>query len=170
MKIQYIVEIEKNEEVKTDGTYLAPSEIVDKVMYNDMNGAGENYKKIAVVDTLDDARKIFAENKKNCSSKEKGRVLTADVLRIRKVNIDEETEEIVDDEINNVYAAVIEGYVISENGKGVDFDLATTYMNDEIREEMHTYFDTDQEFFSEYEKRHFEKYNESFAKAYGIEE
>lgn len=42
---KYIVEIARNEEVNTDGAYLSPDEIVDEVMYNDNNGAGENYEK-----------------------------------------------------------------------------------------------------------------------------
>lgn len=170
---KYIVEIEKNEEVKTDGTYLTPDEIVDEVMYNDANGAGENYKKIALVDTLEEARKIFSENKNSCSSKKVGRKLTADVLRIREINFNDEGEELDPDgmEIKDTYAAMLDGYVLSENDKGVDFELATTYMDDEICEELNNEMSpcTDQEFFTAYEKRHFEKYGDSFAKVYDIE-
>ena len=170
---KYIVEIEKNETVDTDGAYLTPDEIVDEVMYNDANGVGEDYKKIALVDTLDDARKIFDENKKSCTSKQVGRKLTADVLRIREIAIGDESEELDLDgmEILNTYAAMLDGYVMSENDKAVDFELASTYMDDEIRESLHGHIELyeDQAFFSAYEKKHWEKYGESFAESFGIE-
>lgn len=170
---KYIVEIEKNEEVITDGAYLTPDEIVDEVMYNDANGQGESYKKIALVDTLDDARKIFDENKKSCASKQVGRKLTADVLRIREITIDDEGEELDPDgmEIIDTFAAMLDGYVMTENDKATDFELAATYMDDEIREQLHTQLAPcdDQSFFSAYEKKHWEKYGESFAESFGIE-
>lgn len=53
--------------------------------------------------------------------------------------------------------------VINEYGVEVDFEVAVSMMDDEIREEVH--FDiapcTEQEFFDEYAKRHAEKYGES---------
>lgn len=170
---KYIIEIEKNAEVKTDGTYLTPDEIVCQVMFVDNNGEGENYKKIAKVDTLEEARSIFNENKKSCSSKQVGRKLTADVLRIREINFDNEGNEFDPDgmDILDTYAAMTDGYVLSENDRAVDFDLATTYMDSEIREELHAQLAPceDQTFFTAYEKKHLEKYNEFFAKSYGIE-
>ena len=170
---KYIIEIEKNAEVKTDGTYLTPDEIVCEVMFVDGNGAGENYKKIALTDNIEVARRIFNENKKSCLSKQGGRKITADVLRIREINFDDEGNELDSDgmDIIDTYAAMIDGYVLSENERAVDFDLATTYMDSEIREELHTQLAPceDQTFFIAYEKKHREKYNESFAKSYGIE-
>lgn len=170
---KYIVEIERNEEVNTDGAYFSPDEIVDEVMYNDNNGGGENYEKIALTDNIEVARRIFNENKKSCSSKQDGRKLTVDVLRIREINFDDYGNELDPDgmEILDTYAAMLDGYVLSENDKAVDFELATTYMDDEIREELHTQLAPceEQTFFIAYEKKHWEKYNESFAKSYGIE-
>lgn len=170
---KYIVEIERNEEVNTDDAYLSPDEIVDEVMFKDANGDGENYEKIALTDNIEVARRIFNENKKSCSSKQGGRKLTADVLRIREINFDDEGNELDPDgmEILDTYAAMLDGYVLSENDKAVDFELATTYMDDEIREELHTQLAPceEQTFFIAYEKKHWEKYNESFAKSYGIE-
>ena len=115
---KYIVEIERNEEVNTDGAYLSPDEIIDEVMYNDANGAGENYKKIALVDTLEGARRIFDENKKSCSSKQAGRKLTADVLRIREIYFDNEGNELNFNgmEILDTYAAMLDKGLM-ENGK-----------------------------------------------------
>lgn len=170
---KYIIEIEKNEEVKTDGAYCTPDEIVCLVMFKDGNGEGESYKKIAEADTLEKARRIFNENKHSCSSKQVGRKLTADVLRIREINFDNEGNELDTDgtEILETYAAMLDGYVLSENDRAVDFELATTYMDDEIREELHTQLAPceDQLFFIAYEKKHWEKYNKPFAKSYGIE-
>ena len=154
---KYIVEIERNEVVNTDGAYLSPDEVIDEVMYNDANGAGENYKKIALVDTLEDARRIFNENKKSCSSKQVGRKITADVLRIREINFDNEGNELNFNgmEILYTYAAMLDGYVLSENDKAVDFEIASTYMDDEIRESLHGHpelYDDEQTFYTEYEK------------------
>jgi hypothetical protein len=170
---KYIIEIEKNEEVITDGAYLTPDEIVDEVMYNDFNGDGESYNRIALVDTLDDARKIFNENKNSCSSKQVGRKLTADILRIRETYFDNEGNELNFNgmEIVDTFAAMLDGYVLSENNKAVDFEIASSYMDDEIRESLHGHIELydDQEFFSAYEKKHWEKYDESFAESFGIE-
>ena len=169
---KYIVEIERNAEVRTAGAYQTPDEIVNMIMYVDFNG-GENYEKIALTDNIEVARRIFNENKKSCSSKQGGRKITADVLRIREINFDDEGNELEPDgmDILDTYAAMLDGYVLTENGRAVDFDLATTYMDDEIREELHTQLAPceDQTFFIAYEKKHWEKYNESFAKSYGIE-
>lgn len=170
---KYIVEIERNAEVRTDGAYQTPDEIVNMIMFVDNNGGGENYEKIALTYNIEAARRIFNENKKSCSSKQVGRKLTADVLRIREINFDDEVNKLDPDgmAILDTYAAMLDGYVLSENDRAVDFELATTYMDDEIREELHTQLAPceDQTFFIAYEKKHREKYNESFAKSYGIE-
>jgi hypothetical protein len=47
------------------------------------------------------------------------------------------------------------------NGKEIDFEVAVGFMDDEIREELHNVgFETEQEFFTAYEKAHLEKYGE----------
>ena len=170
---KYIVEIEHNAEVRTDGAYQTPDEIVNMIMFVDYNGGDENYEKIALTDNIEVARRIFNENKKSCSSKQGGRKITADILRIREINFDNEGNELDPDgmDILDTYAAMLDGYVLSENDRAVDFELATTYMDNEIREELHTQLAPceDQTFFIAYEKKHWEKYNESFAESYGIE-
>lgn len=114
-------------------------------------------KKIALVDTLEDARRIFDENKKSCSSKQAGRKLTADVLRIREIYFDNEGNELNFNgmEILDTYAAILDGYVLSENDKAVDFEIASTYMDDEIRESLHGHPELydNQTFYTEYEKK-----------------
>lgn len=173
MKKKYIIEIEKNAEVITDGGYLTPDEIVCQVMFIDNNGEGENYKKIAEVETLEEARRIFNENKKSCSSKQVGRKLTADVLRIREINFDNEGNELDPDgmDILDTYAAILDGYVLNKNDEAVDFEFALTYMDDEICEELNNEMSlcTDQEFFTAYEKRHYAKFGEHFAIATAYE-
>ena len=54
--------------------------------------------------------------------------------------------------------------VLNEYGVEVDFDVAVSMMDDEIREEIHMDMApcTDQEFFDEYAKRHAEKYGEEW--------
>lgn len=52
--------------------------------------------------------------------------------------------------------------VINEYGVEIDFEVAVTMMDDDIREKVH--FDlapcTEQEFFDEYAKRHAERYGD----------
>ena len=71
----------------------------------------------------------------------------------------------------DVFAAMIGGYVFSENKKMVDFDLAQTYMDDKIQEELHERMNSydEQDFFSAYEKEHYKKFGESFVKTYNLE-
>lgn len=54
--------------------------------------------------------------------------------------------------------------VMNQNGQEVEFDDAVFYMDDEIREELHMKLApcTDQEFFTAYEKAHYQKYSEEF--------
>lgn len=53
--------------------------------------------------------------------------------------------------------------VINKNGVEIDFDFAVELMDDDIREELHmVVFDSDQEFFSAYEKAHEEHYGEEW--------
>lgn len=53
--------------------------------------------------------------------------------------------------------------VINANGKEIDFDSAVTMMDDEIRERLHAEgYETEQEFFTAYEKAHAEKYGEEW--------
>lgn len=54
--------------------------------------------------------------------------------------------------------------VTNKNGYELDFDAAVTYMDDDIREELHASMApcSDQEFFSAYEKAHTEKHGEDW--------
>lgn len=54
--------------------------------------------------------------------------------------------------------------VITENGEYIDFEAAVALMDDEIRESVHNDFSpcTEQEFFTEYERRHLERYGIAF--------
>ena len=54
--------------------------------------------------------------------------------------------------------------VIDSNGNEIYYEAAVMLMDDEIREEVHRDLApcTDQEFFTEYEKRHYDKYGEDF--------
>lgn len=54
--------------------------------------------------------------------------------------------------------------VINANGKEIDFESTVSYMDDEIREELHMKLApcSEQEFFTEYEKAHEEKYGEEW--------
>lgn len=169
---KYIIEKE-NAKVKTDRIWLNPSDIIDTVVYDDLNGKGENYKKIAITDTLDEARQIFDNEKQNCKSRLEHKILRADILRIREIIVDENGEETADSSLDaiDIFAAVIGGYVFSENKKMVDFDLAVNYMDDDIREELHKHIAPcdEQEFFSEYEKEHYKKFGESFVKTCDLE-
>lgn len=57
--------------------------------------------------------------------------------------------------------------VVNEYGVEVDYDVAVSMMDDDIREEIHADMApcTDQEFFDEYAKRHAEKYGETWEPA-----
>lgn len=147
MKKMYIVEIEKAIEIRTDGTYLTPNEIEEEITRQRYD---EFFNEIARAETLEEARKIFEENKTACISEQHGRKIEADELRIREVNFDDEGEELEPDgmEIIDSYVAMLDGYVLSENGKAVNFELATTYMDYEICENLNSemYPCTDQEF------------------------
>lgn len=170
MKTNYIIEIEKGIEIRTHGGYLSQSEIEEQIA---LQKYGEFFEEIARVEALEEAREIFNANKEKCTSKQRGRKIETDELRIREINFDDEGEELEPDgmEIIDSYVAMLDGYVVSENGKAVDFELAETYMDDEIREELDAQpaLCEDQEFFTEYEKKHYEKFGESFAKVNGIE-
>lgn len=48
------------------------------------------------------------------------------------------------------------------NGTEIDFEAAIVMMDDEIRESICGTVDTEQEFFTEYEKAHAEKYGEEW--------
>lgn len=171
MKKKYIVEIEKAIEIRTDSTYLTPNEIEEEI-------ASQRYEEffnvIATVETLDEARKIFDENKSECVSKQHGRKIEADELRIREANFSDKGKELhaYGIVIIDSYVAMLDGYVLSENKKAVDFELATTYMNDEISEmldrELPNLY-TEQEFFTVYEKCHYKKFGEHFSTAYDLE-
>lgn len=52
--------------------------------------------------------------------------------------------------------------VVNEYGVNVDYDLAVSMMDDDLREEIHGDLApcTDQQFFDEYVKRHEQKLNE----------
>lgn len=49
---KYIVEKE-DAEVKTNRIWFNPSDIIDTVTNDDLNGKGENYKPIVVADTFE---------------------------------------------------------------------------------------------------------------------
>lgn len=169
MKKLYIIEIEKGIEIKTHGGYLTPSEIEEEI---ELQKYGEFYTKIATVETLEDARKIFEENKTDCISEQHGRKIVADELRLREINFDDDGEELDPDgmEIIDSYVSMLDGYVLSENEKAVDFELATTYMDDLFNDVLEEFWDSShQEIFTAYEKKHFEKFGEHFATAYGLE-
>lgn len=170
MKTNYIIEIEKGIEIRTHGGYLSQSKIEEQIA---LQKYGDFFEEIARVETLEKAREIFNANKEKCTSKQRGRKIETDELRIREINFDDEGEELEPDgmEIIDSYVAMLDGYVVSENGKAVDFELAETYMDDEIREELDAQpaLCEDQEFFTAYEKKHYEKFGESFAKVNGIE-
>ena len=169
MKKMYIVEIEKAIEIRTNGGYLSPKEIEEQI---ELQKYGEFFEEIARTETLEEARKIFDENKTNCISEQYGINIEADELRIREVNFDDDGEELDPDgmEIIDVYVAMLDGYVLSENGKAVDFELAITYMDGIFNEVLGDLWDSShQEIFTEYEKRHYEKFGEHFATAYNLE-
>ena len=52
--------------------------------------------------------------------------------------------------------------VINMNGTEIDFEVAVAMMDDEIRESICGTVDTEQDFFTEYEKAHAEKYGEEW--------
>lgn len=53
--------------------------------------------------------------------------------------------------------------VIAKNGNEIDFEAAVELMDDEIREALHAEgYETEQEFFTAYEKAHAKKYGEEF--------
>lgn len=53
--------------------------------------------------------------------------------------------------------------VINMNGAAVDFEAAINMMDDEIREQLHAEgYETEQDFFTAYEKAHAEKYGEEW--------
>lgn len=169
MKKMYIVEIEKVIEIRTDGTYLTPDEIEEEI---ELQKCDEFFEEITRAETLEEARKIFDENKTNCTSKQRGRKIETDELRIREINFDNDSEELEPDgmEIIDVYVDMLDGYVLSENGKAVDFELAVTYMDGLFNEVLGDLWDSShQEIFTEYEKRHYKKFGEHFATAYNLE-
>lgn len=55
-------------------------------------------------------------------------------------------------------------YVINMNGTEIDFDAAVSLMDNELREALcnERWFDSDQEFFTAYEKAHAEKYGDAW--------
>lgn len=57
--------------------------------------------------------------------------------------------------------------VVNEFGIEVDYDLAVSYMDDDLREEIHRDLApcTDQEFFDEYAARHEKKFSETWIAA-----
>ena len=51
--------------------------------------------------------------------------------------------------------------VINESGTMIDFDAAVQMMDDDIRERIHAEgYETEQEFFTAYERAHLEQYGE----------
>ena len=54
--------------------------------------------------------------------------------------------------------------VINMNGTEINYEAAVAMMDDEIRESICGTVDTEQEFFSAYEKAHIEKYGEEWAR------
>lgn len=52
--------------------------------------------------------------------------------------------------------------VINMNGTEIDYDAAVELMDDEIRESICGTVDSEQEFFTAYEKAHAEKYGEEW--------
>lgn len=54
--------------------------------------------------------------------------------------------------------------IINEHGIAIDFDIAVMHMDDEIREYLHEELApcSDQEFFTAYCEKHYEKYGEEF--------
>lgn len=54
--------------------------------------------------------------------------------------------------------------VINQNGEEIDFEVAVSLMDDEIREDLNRELATctEQEFFEAYEKAHADKYGEEF--------
>lgn len=54
--------------------------------------------------------------------------------------------------------------VINQNGAEIDFEVAVSLMDDEIREDLNRELApcSEQKFFSAYEKAHEEKYGEEF--------
>ena len=52
--------------------------------------------------------------------------------------------------------------VINMNGTKINFEAAVALMDDEIRESIFGTVDTEQEFFTAYEKAHAEKYGEEW--------
>jgi len=56
------------------------------------------------------------------------------------------------------------GYVLTNNGKTIDFEAAVNIMDDDLREVIHNDLApcSNQEFYDEYCKRHLEKFDEEF--------
>ena len=52
--------------------------------------------------------------------------------------------------------------VINMNGTGINYEVAVAMMDDEIRESICGTVDSEQEFFTAYEKAHAEKYGEEW--------
>ena len=54
--------------------------------------------------------------------------------------------------------------VVNRNGKKIDYEVAVTTMDDEIREELHSELApcTEQEFFTRYEQEHEKKFQEEW--------
>ena len=54
--------------------------------------------------------------------------------------------------------------VVNEYGVSIDYDVAVSFMDDDLREQIHGELApcTDQEFFNEYAKRHEEKFGEAW--------
>lgn len=66
---------------------------------------------------------------------------------------------------------MVDGYVLSSNGRPVKYSDARKFMNDELLDTMNNEFEfaSYQDFFTEYENLYHRKYNTEYAEDYELE-
>lgn len=127
---KYIVEKIVGIEVMTDKSYLMPFQLLLAIL-NNKNRKWYLRKKIAECDNFNQAFKIYNECKGECKTVKCENKIKCDLLLI----VNASNDEIIKDGIYTpLYAhiSMIDGYVLSTNGRPVKYADAQKCMNDKL--------------------------------------
>lgn len=175
MFVGYSIEIARCIAIKTNKPYLMPFQILMKILKN-KNRTWYLRHTIAKVENLETAVEIYNANIFTCRTVKWKNQINADLLYIREVKSDENDAnyELVKEGRYQplfTHVSMVDGYVISSNGRPVKYSDAKKFMNDELLDAMKNEFEfaSYQDFFTEYENLYRRKYKSEYSEDYELE-
>jgi hypothetical protein len=172
---RYFIEIIRGVAICTNKPYLMPYQILLEII-NNKNRVYYSRKIISTTESFERAVEIYKENIHTCRTVKCNNKIIADLIYMGKATTDEyiKNYELVKQGVFQPLFAdvsVIDGYVISSNGRLVKYSDARKFMSDELLDTMENEFEfnSEQEFYTEYENCYRRKYKSEYAEDYELE-